>query len=170
MAAGNFSLQKTTLKGLCSDLEAPSFLALGEDWQRYARLWIGPRGTLTRLHHDLVPSIFVQVSGAKRFIMVNPLFTPLIPNPRSVYSDCDPMTWHSDEALSKLPRYEFELSAGDMLYIPPAWWHWVYSCSASISVTYTGFTFGGVSGEWREPYVSAEHRVARPSSVGATRD
>lgn len=38
--------------------------------------------------------------------------------------------------ISKVPYFECVLSAGQALYIPVGWWHYVRSCSVGISVSY----------------------------------
>jgi hypothetical protein len=148
IVARNFSLRQPALRPLLEDVRPPDFLDLGEEWTQYARLWLGPRGTLTPLHHDLMPNVFVQVVGRKRFIMVHPAFTPLVPNPRGVYSDSDPLTWPQDPVLANVPRYDFTLFPGDLLYIPPAWWHWVFARSVSVSLSLTGFPLEGTKVAW----------------------
>jgi Cupin-like domain len=154
IVARNFSLLQPALRPLLDDVRPPDFLDLGPAWMQYARLWLGPRGTLTPLHHDLMPNVFVQVVGHKRFIMVHPAFTPLIPNPRGVYSDSDPLTWPHDAVLRNVPRYDFTLGPGDVVYIPPAWWHWVFARSVSASLSLTGFPFEHTKIAWERTGVS----------------
>ena len=38
--------------------------------------------------------------------------------------------------ISKVPYIECVLAAGEALYIPIGWWHYVRSCSVGISVSY----------------------------------
>jgi lysine-specific demethylase 8 len=40
------------------------------------------------------------------------------------------------EEFADVPAWECSLSPGQMLYIPRKWWHFVASCSASLSISY----------------------------------
>ena len=107
--------------------------------------WIGPIGTFTPLHFDLTNNLIVQVVGSKRFIMLPPSETPLLSNYRHVFSAVHDIA--DEDALARHPRardavtYEFDLEAGELLFIPIGWWHQVTALDFSVSFTHTDFNW-----------------------------
>lgn len=104
--------------------------------------WFGPKGTLSPLHYDAKKNLLAQVVGDKHMF----LFPP---------KDSEYLYPYDDELLhntaqvdprnpdfEKFPKYKevkpyyCTLSAGQMLYIPPKWWHCVESLSVSFSVSF----------------------------------
>ncbi len=89
------------------------------------RIWIHKRGNVSSWHYDanMVSVLTVQVTGQKQWFLVSPE-TPL---------DCYPFTNFSildgdDEKVFRRSIYtKVILNAGDMLYVPPLWFHKVYS-------------------------------------------
>jgi hypothetical protein len=106
-------------------------------------LWLGPAGTLTPLHHDVMNVMFCQVDGWKHFTLVAPNETPLVYNSRGVYSDVDPKA----PDLERFPAYadahplHVSIGPGEALFIPAGWWHHVEALDPSISVTSTNFVY-----------------------------
>jgi hypothetical protein len=105
--------------------------------------WIGPLGTFTPLHFDLTNNMIVQVVGSKRFIMVPPSESRLLYNHRHVFSAVHDIA--DEAALDRYPlareamTYEFDLEAGELLFIPIGWWHQVTALDFSVSFTHTDF-------------------------------
>ncbi|MEE4013852.1 cupin-like domain-containing protein [Roseibium sp. FZY0029] len=108
------------------DIEMPDFLreVLSSDrimkdsvaW----RFWVNSRNNRTEFHYDTNAEnvITVQVKGRKEWVLVSPE-TPL---------PCYPFTNFSllkdEEKLLKNKRfYKFDLEEGDLLYLPPLWFH-----------------------------------------------
>ncbi|XP_021207491.2 bifunctional peptidase and arginyl-hydroxylase JMJD5 [Bombyx mori] len=104
--------------------------------------WYGPKGTVSPLHHDPKKNLLSQVVGEKQIY----LFPP---------SDSKYLYPHDHELLSNTakvdprePNYEIypeyrhakayycKLKPGQMLFIPPKWWHFVESLSISFSVSF----------------------------------
>jgi hypothetical protein len=104
-------------------------------------LWLGPRGTITPLHHDVVNILFVQLYGRKRFMIAPPDHTPLVYNRRGVFSDVDPeqpnLTIYPLAAKAKFRTVILE--PGDAMFLPVGWWHQVRSLDLSMSVSFTTF-------------------------------
>eukprot|EP01041_Mallomonas_annulata_P006792 gene6792-13751_t len=122
-----------------------------KEWQ--STLWIGTLNSHTPLHYDTYSTnLIVQYSGTKKWklwpqssnasssssttstsnINMNSHIKPLrIPyEESSVYSSYDPRT---DASIA--PAYEFLLEAGDVLFVPKHWWHYVETVSdLSISI------------------------------------
>lgn len=106
-------------------------------------MWLSTPGVRTHTHFDSDPNFFVQLVGRKRFVLWPPNQTALLcPFPR-----LHPL-WHKSRAnfeapdlsppCSSYPESEAiatEVAPGDLLYIPPFWWHTVETLSPSLSLT-----------------------------------
>eukprot|EP00940_MAST-03C_sp_MAST-3C-sp2_P001074 g1074.t1 len=106
-------------------------------------VWIGSAGATTPCHHDEMHNFFLQVYGRKRFVLFPPsawrelrLFPKYHQMHRNVRVDIDADTPFSvPTARPHHHRQEVILSPGDVLYLPPLWFHEVEALSeASISV------------------------------------
>jgi ribosomal protein L16 Arg81 hydroxylase len=96
--------------------------------------WLGPAGTDSVLHCDLLDNTLAQVKGRKLFQMYMPhTIKPF--GPRQFNS----LTVHPDDRDTP-PDFEFVLEEGELLYIPPYYWHRVLALDASISVNQTWYT------------------------------
>ena len=142
----NLILERPEFCGLLNDIINPSgFLDPDALNHRNVKLWIGPRGTVTPLHHDRGSVLFGQVSGHKHVKLISPFHLPAMYN--------DPSTCYSEVALDgeiDLDRFplmrdvvvgETLIGPGDFLLIPVAWWHWVRALDPSISLTFKNFFF-----------------------------
>jgi hypothetical protein len=142
LTANNTVTSKGALQVLGDDI-----LEFGDGYftnGKEALLWFGPKGTITPLHHDLTNNIFVQLYGKKRFIMIPSLQVPYMYNDqraKHVYSLVD----GGAPDLQQFPLYKnitpitLEVNAGEALFIPIGWYHYVVSESVSISLTFTNF-------------------------------
>jgi predicted 2-oxoglutarate/Fe(II)-dependent dioxygenase YbiX len=106
-----------------------------------AKLWIGPKGTVTPLHFDEHSILFAQLYGTKHFKLIPSFDYPLLYARDRYYSEIDPESVDAD----RHPRYaracvmDVILGPGDGLFLPVGWWHWVRSLSISISATFSSF-------------------------------
>jgi hypothetical protein len=105
-------------------------------------LFMGAAGTLTPIHNGLPPTLFIQVTGQKRWLFYPPshrLFLGVRPERRNYfYSDVNPFA-ESNGAypLFKYTKpHEIILNPGDILWFPSHVWHHVENLSASIAVAY----------------------------------
>lgn len=92
------------------------------------RIWVHPAGNLTEWHNDvnMVHIFYVQVTGRKDWTLLSPQ-TPPRCYPFSYYAIID----GSGERLLDGRTYtKFTLEEGDMLYLPPCWFHRVQSRGA----------------------------------------
>lgn len=115
-------------------------LFLDYTWVDY--LWISPDVAKTPLHFDRQYIISYQVTGSKKFIFYSPdnpgEFYRINTEPKlSHFSTVDPYSIDRNlfPNFPESPDFEFDLHKGDILYIPPRWWHCVISTETSISVT-----------------------------------
>jgi len=128
---------------LWPDLEP---LPLLSPWQARMEmlLWFSPGDCVTPLHYDPWHTCFVQVYGKKRFTLFAPADAPwLYPDEAAAHSGQKrasrvDITQPDEEQFPLFRRataIRVELGAGDMLYIPPGWWHAVKSLDVEISLT-----------------------------------
>lgn len=144
---------------LYSDIEpAPYFIA---DWvhsldaavrdileatsgREFWSLYVGPKGTLSRLHQDFwrTHSCLSQVRGSKRAILFSPDDTPFLYDGK-----VDPE--HPDLVqfglFAEATAYECVLGPSEVLYIPPDWWHCVRALDNSITVSHNFFNGSNAS-------------------------
>lgn len=113
----------------------------------YPQFWVGTRHSLVPLHYDQPNNFLIQIYGEKRVLLFSPKQSKYLYmqpfNSRIVHtSQIDTFIDVNKPNLSKFPKLqnakliEVVLKAGDVLYIPPYWWHQVQGLSLNISVTY----------------------------------
>ncbi|MEH2290139.1 cupin-like domain-containing protein [Nostoc sp.] len=98
----------------------------------------------TVLHFDGFHNIFVQIRGRKRILLFPPSnylsFYPPLEDSHGLadYSKVDP-NLPNLELFPKFPwqeKIEVILQPGEMLYIPPYWWHHVTALEENISLSF----------------------------------
>lgn len=104
--------------------------------------WYGPKGTVSPLHHDQKKNLLAQVVGQKSIFLYSPLDSKFVyPHDEELLcntAQIDPR----EPNLEKYPEYSKAsplhcvLNPGQILYIPPKWWHFVESLSISFSVSF----------------------------------
>ncbi|MBZ4416551.1 cupin-like domain-containing protein [Myxococcus sp. RHSTA-1-4] len=151
LTARNFALERPELRGLMEDLRYPQGVLRETDLVGAVKLWVGPAGTRTALHHDLGNVFFGQISGRKRFRLIPSFQTHQVYSHRDVWSQVD-----ADRPdLERFPAYreadvlETVVGPGEMLLIPAGWWHQVFALDVSVSVTFQEFDVPGGNTWWR---------------------
>lgn len=89
------------------------------------RIWAHPKGNVSSWHYDanMVNVFNVQMTGKKEWLLVSPE-TPLTCYPFTSFAVMD----NNDDKIFKKKKYtQLILNKGDMLYIPPLWFHKVSS-------------------------------------------
>ncbi|KAF2920412.1 hypothetical protein DAI22_08g206901 [Oryza sativa Japonica Group] len=99
------------IKELREDIMVPEYCNAGGGELQKLNAWFGPEGTVTPLHHDLYHNLFAQV-------------------------DLDNINVNEFPRTGDVEFMDGILEEGDLLYIPPKWWHYVRSLSTSFSVSF----------------------------------
>ncbi|KNE55000.1 hypothetical protein AMAG_00937 [Allomyces macrogynus ATCC 38327] len=105
--------------------------------------WFGPAGTVSPLHHDgATRNLYAQVVGYKRFVLFPPEDAARLHPLDGILGNSSPVDvlhgWDVDEdpGLREAKGVECVLGPGDLMYLPPQWWHFVHSLSYSMSVSF----------------------------------
>ncbi len=99
------------------------------------RIWLHHKGNISSWHYDanMVNVFNVQVTGRKEWLLVSP-DTPLACYP---FINFAVMDGNDEKNLRNKVVSRFMLNEGDMLYIPPLWFHKVIACEEeNISVNW----------------------------------
>ncbi len=95
--------------------------------------WIGPAGTETPLHYDWVPNLYAQFQGRKRWQFWRP-GASLESRWGGVGFTMSNVDVHDGVEGVLPPDLELEVGPGDLLCLPPRWWHRVETLEDSIAV------------------------------------
>ncbi len=126
-------------KKIKKDYWVPEYCANGKVLN--SRIFIAPKNSSTALHRDIPENILVLVKGRKKIILFSPK-THLYPN--SIFSK------HPNFSKIKLEKPDYkkfpklhhakpfvaEINAGDTLFIPSMWWHYVVNEEDSIAINF----------------------------------
>lgn len=130
------------IQELRRDIVIPDYCFAGGSELRSLNAWFGPAGTVTPLHHDPHHNILAQVVG-KKYVRLYPasLLEELYPHPEfmlrnSSQVDLDNIDEKEFPNVHDLEFLDCVLEEGEMLYIPPRWWHYVRSLTTSFSVSF----------------------------------
>jgi ribosomal protein L16 Arg81 hydroxylase len=102
---------------------------------------MGPKGSVTQLHHDFADNLFTQIRGQKRVILADPEQEGLFHRfPFRLYGTKS--SWHlslvktsTTPDLARFPDfervalYDFIMQPGDVLFVPVFWWHELHALS-----------------------------------------
>jgi [protein]-arginine 3-hydroxylase / protease len=103
--------------------------------------WIGPANTISTMHTDNQHNLLCQVKGSKLVILAAPDEAPnLYPYEGMLNNTCQIDPESLDLALFPLSKnvkfYKIVLNAGEILYLPKLWFHYVRSLTPSISLSF----------------------------------
>lgn len=130
---------------LQSDIRVPDYCCLSLDEkpaEPEVNAWLGPVGTISPLHFDPKHNLLAQAVGDKRVLLYPPECS------EHLYPQTGTMLCNTAQVDPEIPDYmahprfrqaqalETVLAKGEMLYIPPRWWHHVRSLSVSFSVSF----------------------------------
>jgi [protein]-arginine 3-hydroxylase / protease len=109
-------------------------------WSR-SRLWFASPDTKGALHRDLPENLYAQITGRKKFLLLNRRMTRLVyryplhsgvPNYSPV--DAEAPDLHRYPRFADADLISAEVEPGDLLYIPSMWWHQARSLDVSLSI------------------------------------
>jgi len=104
-------------------------------------IWFGTNGATAHCHNDASYNLYAQIYGTKKFLIfspdvheslyIYPALHPMIRRSQVNFSNPDLITFPTFQTLTAI---EANLEPGDLLYLPPMWYHHVISGTQSISV------------------------------------
>lgn len=105
------------------------------------RMFFGGKGTTVRIHYDIDMSnvLHTHFGGRKRVVLIAPEYsTFLYCLPLNTYSLIDPdkPDYKRYPALKYVKGYDFILEAGESLFMPSGYWHYMTYLESSFSVSY----------------------------------
>ena len=123
-------------------------------------IWIGARKTIAVPHYDLASTFHALIRGRKRFLLFPPsawwrlyphgIFSGYYPHTSRIL-DLNQVDTDRYRRLRNAAAFECELEAGDIVFIPVAWWHQVDTLEPSIAV----------SQSWKHRYRKSHPLVVR---------
>lgn len=97
-----------------------------------SQLFFGPKGTGTTLHCAMKSNIFYNVKGRKKWTFIDPKYSEYL---SAVLSNngifvVSKLNYFKDKSiLRNIPKFEYVLEEGDVLFNPSWWWHCVENLS-----------------------------------------
>lgn len=126
---------------LLEDLETPKLIR-SSDVLQTINLWVGGIGCDSGLHYDFNNNFYYQVSGSKELSLFSPDDSIyLYPSQQKTTNHVSEIQLYNIDhkrfpLFEKATWYKGIIEAGDVLYIPPYWWHDLLILETSISVNY----------------------------------
>lgn len=134
-------------------------------------VWLSHRGVTAQTHYDKSHNYFVQLYGEKKIKLFAPSYGRFMYSYPSLHAGRKQsmIGFRDGLDLAKFPNstdlvaYEVTLKAGEALYIPPYWWHYISTGedSAAMSVSV-------VSPSWEEAWLAKA--MHHPMPLGMLQD
>ncbi|MFY9529429.1 MAG: cupin-like domain-containing protein [Candidatus Acidiferrales bacterium] len=148
----NSLLSRRPFRVLFSHFTCPKGFLDPHRVKRKAKLWFGPKGTVSPLHHDQGNGMLGQIHGRKRIKLIPPFETQNLRNDEC-FSDVnlEKINYKKFPSMKGVTILDTVLEPGEFIFIPIGWWHWVKSLDVSVSLTFTNFLVPGkpVAWQWR---------------------
>lgn len=131
------------IPALRKDILIPEYCCVGTGNETVdIKAWLGPKGTISPMHYDPKHNLLCQVFGHKKIILAAPEDGPnLYPHEGDMLKnttqiDAENVDMEKFPLCSKVKFFYLNLYEGEILYIPPGWWHYVRSLEKSFSVSF----------------------------------
>ena len=132
-------------------------------------LWIGPAGSVTTLHFDSTHNLFVQISGAKKVILIPPGQSGFLYYPCRDFGlnlhfspvDAERPDPERHPRFARATPREIIVRPGEMLFIPATWWHYLRALEPSISLNFWWNTPATLLGPARHLLYEWQERIRR---------
>jgi hypothetical protein len=141
--------------GLADSMPLQSLLPSG---RRVVNVWIGSR-TRSGLHYDPMDNYLLQLYGEKQAILAAPSdrkgLYPFADNVSKSRIDPEIPDVEAFPLVKDVTFFTATLNAGELLYIPRGWWHFLRAPAQSITVNI-----------WHDPALSVEDELEALRAVG----
>ncbi|XP_022587109.2 bifunctional arginine demethylase and lysyl-hydroxylase PSR [Cyclospora cayetanensis] len=159
---------KANTCGLLNDWQVPDLFpvdlhAIVGDERRPPHRWfcVGPKRSGTTVHIDPLGTAAwnAVTSGYKRWALFPPNVSKQIVKGKHLMKsgeDDEPIMWFQNilprikEKYPDIPVYECIQGPGEVIYVPPNWWHAVLNLSDCVACTQNHFSFGFLEAGWRK--------------------
>ncbi len=136
VVAQSHAIERTGLGGLIErTVRVPADIAQSGPFT--SSLWIGPAGSETVFHHDVMDLIAIQLHGRKRWRTIAPTdrawLDALAGTLDVPYTMRDPAL----EGLTDVVVEEHVIEEGDAIVVPASTWHHVVAETASVTLSLT---------------------------------
>ncbi len=141
MIAQNYLLGRPEFQELYGHLDSLDGYLDDASMRGRVRVWIGPKGVITRLHHDPNPVMMAQVYGHKQVKLISPFHLNNVSDNGEFLCtlDLDHPDYNEFPRMRSVDIPEVTLEPGDLLFIPTGWWHWVKGLDVTISMSLDNF-------------------------------
>jgi ribosomal protein L16 Arg81 hydroxylase len=141
LVAKNYLLERSEFEPLLGHFKCPAGFLDPDQVRGHVKLWFGPKGTITPLHHDACNILFGQIYGRKRIRLISPFDMGRVYNDRDCYSavTLDRVDYVRFPLMRDLAIIDVTVEPGEFILLPLGWWHHVESLDVSISLSFTNF-------------------------------
>ena len=141
LVAQNYLLARPEFQELYDHITDLDGYLNAADVQGRVRVFFGPKGTITRLHHDAAPVLMAQIYGRKQVKLISPVHLSSVSSDGDWLCslDLDHLDYSRFPKMQNVDVLEVTLAPGELLFVPLGWWHWVKALDVSISVSLDNF-------------------------------
>ncbi|MCG9892177.1 MAG: cupin-like domain-containing protein [Thermosynechococcaceae cyanobacterium MS004] len=118
------------IKGLISGIKKKS--KFSEFNYLFSQIFMGNSNSVSALHCAIGTNLFINVYGQKEWVLLSPKYTSLLKphlNEFGLFAFSEQDIFNPNDISQRIPHYRVTLEPGDVLFIPPWWWHAVRNVS-----------------------------------------
>ena len=139
----------------------------------YEQLFAGRSGTGTPFHHAAVFNMFYQIDGTKKWWFVEP-YDSYLCYPLQIFGKAAGMMaviWPGEGNQKDFPLFDYcprlsvVLEPGDVMFVPPWWWHAIKNTSETTVAVASRWHTNGICGH-KLMMTEEDYEVDRMSSFG----